>query len=100
MRSIERFSKQELTQIALQTVNLIELSTIYANFGDSSTESWASCLIPAPPVRSGHTTALNRTLATRCASVGKSVERWFGATYDSKTSFMTECSERHKRFEI
>jgi len=33
MRSIGRFSERELTQIALQTANLVELSTIYANFG-------------------------------------------------------------------
>ena len=34
MRSIGRFSEQKLTQIALQTVNLVELTIIYANFGD------------------------------------------------------------------
>jgi hypothetical protein len=34
MRSIGRFNEQKLTQIALQTVNLVELTIIYANFGD------------------------------------------------------------------
>src|SRR6056297_708520 len=34
MRSIGRFSERELTQIALQTANLVEASTICANFGD------------------------------------------------------------------
>jgi len=39
MRSIGRFSEQKLTQIALQTVNLVELTTICANFGDV----WQRC---------------------------------------------------------
>ena len=46
MRSIERFSERELTQIALQTANLVELSTIYANFGDFPQRCHSDAALP------------------------------------------------------
>ena len=51
MRSIERFSKRELTQIALQTANLIELSTIYANFGDFPQRCHSDAALPRVEAR-------------------------------------------------
>ena len=46
MRSIGRFNEQKLTQIALQTVNLVELTIIYANFGDFRQRCHSDAALP------------------------------------------------------
>jgi hypothetical protein len=46
MRSIGRFSEQKLTRIALRTVNLVELTTIYANFGDVRQRRHSDAALP------------------------------------------------------
>jgi len=52
MRSIGGFSEQKLTQIALQTVNLVELTTIYPNFGDFRQRCHSDAALPRERVPS------------------------------------------------
>jgi len=46
MRGFGWFSDRELAQIALQTANLVELSTIYANFGDLQQRCHSDAALP------------------------------------------------------
>jgi len=46
MRGFGRFSERKLTQISLQTATLVEISIIYAIFGDCRQRSHSNAALP------------------------------------------------------
>ena len=88
MRSIGRFSERELTQIALQTANLVELSTIYANFGDFRQCCHSDAVLPR--VESRHypipVSFFNSVSALSAVTIGECSYSSVTSTYTSKST--------------